>query len=112
MKDALVVSAQGRSAGGRSSLGVMEYGFMGGSMGSVVGEKVTRCAERALADRAPLIVVSCSGGARMQEGALSLMQMAKISTRPGAAGRRRVALYFDPDGSDDRRRNGFVRDAR
>jgi acetyl-CoA carboxylase carboxyl transferase subunit beta len=57
----------------------MEYGFMGGSMGSVVGEKVTRAAERALDERAPLIVISCSGGARMQEGVLSLMQMAKIS---------------------------------
>lgn len=60
-------------------LAVMEYEFMGGSMGSVVGEKITRAAERALAERRPLIVVSTSGGARMQEGALSLMQMAKIS---------------------------------
>jgi len=60
-------------------LSVMEYGFMGGSMGSVVGEKVTRAIERALEDRAPLLVISCSGGARMQEGILSLMQMAKIS---------------------------------
>lgn len=58
---------------------VMEYGFMGGSMGSVVGEKITRAAELALERRVPLIVVSASGGARMQEGVLSLMQMAKIS---------------------------------
>ena len=57
----------------------MEYAFMGGSMGSVVGEKITIAAERALELGAPLIVVSCSGGARMQEGILSLMQMAKIS---------------------------------
>ncbi len=57
----------------------MEYGFMGGSMGSAVGEKITRAAERCLDRRLPLIVVSCSGGARMQEGILSLMQMAKIS---------------------------------
>jgi acetyl-CoA carboxylase carboxyl transferase subunit beta len=57
----------------------MEYGFIGGSMGVVVGEKITRAAERAMGTRAPLIVVSCSGGARMMEGALSLMQMAKIS---------------------------------
>jgi acetyl-CoA carboxylase carboxyl transferase subunit beta len=57
----------------------MEYGFMGGSMGSVVGEKITRAAERAFDASCPLIVISCSGGARMQEGALSLMQMAKIS---------------------------------
>ena len=57
----------------------MEYGFMGGSMGSVVGEKVTRAVEASLDRRVPLVVFSASGGARMQEGALSLMQMAKIS---------------------------------
>lgn len=56
---------------------VMDFGFMGGSMGSVVGEKVTRAAERALAERIPLVVVSASGGARMQEGTLALMQLAK-----------------------------------
>ena len=56
---------------------VMDFGFMGGSMGSVVGEKVTRAAEAALAERLPLIVVSASGGARMQEGTLALMQLAK-----------------------------------
>lgn len=60
-------------------LTVLEYRFMGGSMGSVVGEKVTRAAETAFARRCPLVIVSASGGARMQEGALSLMQMAKIS---------------------------------
>ena len=60
-------------------VGVMVYEFMGGSMGSVVGEKITRCVELALRNRHSLIVISCSGGARMQEGALSLMQMAKIS---------------------------------
>ena len=60
-------------------LTVLEYRFMGGSMGSVVGEKVTRAAETAFAHRRPLVIVSASGGARMQEGVLSLMQMAKIS---------------------------------
>ena len=60
-------------------LAVMEYGFIGGSMGVVVGEHITRAVEAACDARIPLIVVSCSGGARMQEGALSLMQMAKIS---------------------------------
>ena len=60
-------------------IAVMEYRFMGGSMGSVVGEKITRAAERAVERKVPLIVVSASGGARMQEGVLSLMQMAKIS---------------------------------
>lgn len=61
------------------SLAVMEFAFMGGSMGSVVGEKVTRAMERALADQMPCIVVVSTGGARMQEGILSLMQMAKTS---------------------------------
>jgi acetyl-CoA carboxylase carboxyl transferase subunit beta len=61
------------------ALAVFDFGFLGGSMGSVVGEKLTRLTERALAERLPLIVVSASGGARMQEGILSLMQMAKVS---------------------------------
>jgi acetyl-CoA carboxylase carboxyl transferase subunit beta len=78
LKDA-IISCTGHLGGFPVIMAIMEYGFMGGSMGSVVGEKVTRCAERALDERAPLIVLSCSGGARMQEGALSLMQMAKIS---------------------------------
>jgi acetyl-CoA carboxylase carboxyl transferase subunit beta len=76
--DALV-SAVGALGGRRTVIGAMEYGFIGGSMGVVVGEKVTRCIERALEERLPLVVVSCSGGARMMEGTLSLMQMAKIS---------------------------------
>jgi acetyl-CoA carboxylase carboxyl transferase subunit beta len=78
MRDAFI-SSSGTIGGYSVIAGVMEYRFMGGSMGSVVGEKVTRCAERALEERVPLIVISCSGGARMQEGTLSLMQMAKIS---------------------------------
>jgi len=57
----------------------MELKFIGGSMGAVVGEKITRTIERAMEDRAPLIIISATGGARMQEGAVSLMQMAKIS---------------------------------
>jgi len=61
-------------------MAVLVYSFMGGSMGSVVGEKITLAAERALARRVPLLIVSASGGARMQEGVLSLMQMAKISS--------------------------------
>jgi acetyl-CoA carboxylase carboxyl transferase subunit beta len=76
--DALV-SAVGTLEGIRTLVGAMEYGFIGGSMGVVVGEKVTRCIERAERERLPLVVVSCSGGARMMEGTLSLMQMAKIS---------------------------------
>jgi acetyl-CoA carboxylase carboxyl transferase subunit beta len=77
-KDALV-SASGPLDGRQVLICAMEYGFIGGSMGVVVGEKITRAAERATRTKAPLIVVSCSGGARMMEGALSLMQMAKIS---------------------------------
>ena len=65
--------------GRRVALGLFDFGFLGGSMGSVVGEKLTRLAERALAERIPLVVASASGGARMQEGILSLMQMAKVS---------------------------------
>jgi len=77
-KDA-VLNAAGTMGGIPVLISCMEYAFMGGSMGSVVGEKITRAAERALAERVPLIVISCSGGARMQESVLSLMQMAKIS---------------------------------
>jgi acetyl-CoA carboxylase carboxyl transferase subunit beta len=63
----------------RAALGVMEFGFMGGSMGSVVGEKLTRLIERGTEKELPVIIISASGGARMQEGAFSLMQMAKTS---------------------------------
>ena len=77
-KDALV-SVTGTLHGRPVVACAFEFSFMGGSMGSAVGEKVTRAAEEALARQCPLIVVSASGGARMQEGILSLMQMAKIS---------------------------------
>jgi acetyl-CoA carboxylase carboxyl transferase subunit beta len=72
---------------------------MGGSMGSVVGEKITRAAERALAERMPYLIVSCSGGARMQEGALSLMQLAKTSAalaRLDEAGIPFISVLADP----------------
>ena len=80
-------------------IAAMEYSFIGGSMGVVVGEKITRAAEMALARRTPLIVVCASGGARMMEGALSLMQMAKISAALGRldrAGLPYIALLTDP----------------
>ena len=80
-------------------LAVMDFDFMGGSMGSVVGEKLTRAAERALANRTPLLIVSASGGARMQEGTLSLMQMAKILGalhRLDEAGLPYFSLLTDP----------------
>ncbi len=78
-RDAVVV-VQGHLEEIPVVLAVMEYRFMGGSMGSVVGEKVTRAIERSLDRGWPLVVVSASGGARMQEGVLSLMQMAKIAS--------------------------------
>jgi len=98
MRDALI-SCVGELDGRPVVCGMMEYGFMGGSMGSVVGEKVTRCAELALRDRMPLLIFTCSGGARMQEGALSLMQMAKISAalaRLDDAGLPFIAVLTDP----------------
>jgi acetyl-CoA carboxylase carboxyl transferase subunit beta len=78
MSDALI-SALGTLEGRRVHICAMEPRFIGGSMGCVVGEMITRAIERAAAQRLPLIIVSASGGARMQEGAISLMQMAKIS---------------------------------
>jgi len=77
-RDAVVV-VSGRLEGIPIVLAVMEYRFMGGSMGSVVGEKIARAVERAIEKEVPLVVVAASGGARMQEGVLSLMQMAKIA---------------------------------
>jgi acetyl-CoA carboxylase carboxyl transferase subunit beta len=78
LKDALI-STGGAMGGRRVNLCVLDFRFMGGSMGSVMGEKITRAIERSVEQRAPLAIVSASGGARMQEGVVSLMQMAKIS---------------------------------
>src|SRR5580765_8041649 len=78
LKDA-IITASGRIEGIETMVGAMEYGFIGGSMGVVVGEKITRAIERAIERQCPVVIVCCSGGARMMEGALSLMQMAKIS---------------------------------
>jgi acetyl-CoA carboxylase carboxyl transferase subunit beta len=78
LNDAVIVGS-GRLEGIDVVVAAMEYAFIGGSMGVVVGEKITRAIELALERRQPVIVVSCSGGARMMEGALSLMQMAKIA---------------------------------
>jgi acetyl-CoA carboxylase carboxyl transferase subunit beta len=81
------------------SICVMDFGFMGGSMGAVVGEKVTRAAEDALAERIPLIIVSASGGARMQEGTLALMQLAKTVAaleRLRVAGVPYLSVMSDP----------------
>ena len=96
--DAIVVGS-GTMEGIPVIIGAMEFFFMAGSMGSVVGEKVARAAERALAERKPLIVVSTSGGARMQEGILSLMQMGKISAALGRLAEGRIpyiSVMTDP----------------
>jgi len=78
LSDALL-SAAGSLDGRRVNICVMEWKFMGGSMGAVVGEKITRAIERSVESRTPIVIVSASGGARMQEGTISLMQLAKIS---------------------------------
>lgn len=98
LRDAAICGI-GTIEGSRVSICVMDFGFMGGSMGAVVGEKVTRAAEQALADRIPLIVVSASGGARMQEGTLALMQLAKTCAaleRLRAARVPYVSIMSDP----------------
>ena len=97
-KDA-VISGSGTIDGIPAHVCAMEYSFIGGSMGVVVGEKLTRAIERAIAERAPVIIVCCSGGARMMEGALSLMQMAKVSgalARLSRAGLPYIAVLTDP----------------
>jgi acetyl-CoA carboxylase carboxyl transferase subunit beta len=78
LKDA-IINAQGKLLGRPVVASVMEYAFIGGSMGAVVGEAITRAVERAAEKRIPLVIVSASGGARMMEGVISLMQLAKIS---------------------------------
>ena len=98
MKDALIV-ATGSLDGLGVVISAMEYSFIGGSMGVVVGEKITRGLEMALDRRQPAIVISCSGGARMMEGALSLMQMAKVSAALARLDRARlpfVSVLTDP----------------
>ena len=89
----------GSIAGRRVAICAMDFAFMGGSMGSVVGEKVTRAAEAALEERIPLIVISTSGGARMQEGTLALMQLVKTCAaveRLRQAGVPYVSVMSDP----------------
>src|SRR5262247_3640771 len=98
LKDAIIV-ASGRIEGIETMVGSMEYGFIGGSMGVVVGEKITRAIERASERRCPVVIVCCSGGARMMEGAFSLMQMAKISGALARLDRARlpyISVLTDP----------------
>jgi acetyl-CoA carboxylase carboxyl transferase subunit beta len=98
LKDA-IISGEAKIGGKPVSLVVMEFDFMGGSMGSVVGEKIARAIERAIEKRTPFVSVASSGGARMQEGILSLMQMAKTSAavaRLGEAGLPFISVVTDP----------------
>jgi acetyl-CoA carboxylase carboxyl transferase subunit beta len=85
-----IVTAGGTLGGMPISLGVMDFAFMGGSMGSVVGEKIARLGQRSLERKYPLVLVCASGGARMQEGVLSLMQMAKTSALLAQVAERRI----------------------
>jgi acetyl-CoA carboxylase carboxyl transferase subunit beta len=97
-KDAIFMG-EGSIQGRPVAFGVFHFGFMGGSMGSVVGERILRAAERAAHSRLPLIMVTASGGARMQEGTLSLMQMAKTAFAIGKLHEERVpfiSILTDP----------------
>jgi acetyl-CoA carboxylase carboxyl transferase subunit beta len=94
-----VVAGTGRIDGLRLALAIMDFRFIGGSMGSVAGEKITRAIEKAIEGRMPVLIISASGGARMQEGLLSLMQMAKTSAalaRLAEAGVPYISLLTDP----------------
>jgi acetyl-CoA carboxylase carboxyl transferase subunit beta len=94
-----VINAHGKLMGRPVVASVMEYAFIGGSMGAVVGEAITRAVERAASTRTPLIIVSASGGARMMEGVISLMQLAKISAALARLDKAKVpyiSLLTDP----------------
>jgi acetyl-CoA carboxylase carboxyl transferase subunit beta len=98
LKDSVIV-ATGRLDGIEVVVAAMEYSFIGGSMGIVAGEKITRAIEMAYEKRQPVIIISCSGGARMMEGALSLMQMAKVSAALARLDRARlpfISVLTDP----------------
>jgi len=98
LEDAVIV-ASGKLEGLDVVIAAMEYAFIGGSMGVVAGEKLTRAVEMGIERRQPVIIVSCSGGARMMEGALSLMQMAKVSAALARLDRARlpyISILTDP----------------
>ncbi len=98
LKDA-VINAAGKLMGRPVIVSAMEYSFIGGSMGAVVGEAITRAVERAADTRTPLIIISASGGARMMEGVISLMQLAKISAALAKLDKAKVpyiSLLTDP----------------
>ncbi len=94
-----VINARGRINDVPVLIAAMDFSFLGGSMGSAVGEKITRVVERAIRERAAVVIVSASGGARMQEGTLSLMQMAKVSAALALLGEQKlpyISVLTDP----------------
>ncbi|MFC1501721.1 acetyl-CoA carboxylase, carboxyltransferase subunit beta [Elusimicrobiota bacterium] len=94
-----IITGEGKIGKYNVVIGVMNFKFMGGSMGSVVGEKITRAIEKAIEKEYPVIIVSSSGGARMQEGILSLMQMGKTSAALALLGEHKIpyiSLLVDP----------------
>ncbi len=94
-----VISGSGKIKNHKIEICVFEFSFMGGSMGVVVGEKITRAIERAISNQSSLVILSCSGGARMQEGILSLMQMAKTSAALSKLAEKRLpylSILSDP----------------
>ncbi len=107
LKDA-IINAHGKLQGRAVVASVMEYAFIGGSMGAVVGEAITRAVERAADTRTPLIIVSASGGARMMEGVISLMQLAKISAALARLDKAKVPYISLAHRSDHGRRDRIV----
>src|SRR6185436_2204287 len=98
-RDEAIVTGTARISGRRVALGIFEFAFLGGTMGTAVGERLTRLIEHAATRRLPLVVVSASGGARMQEGIFSLLQMAKVAGALGPLRARGVpflSVLTDP----------------
>ena len=98
-QDEAIITGTANIMGYKVSIGIADFGFMGGSMGSVVGEKIVRSMELAIENKLPVVLYTCSGGARMQEGIISLMQMAKTTAacyRLAQAGLPYIVVMTDP----------------
>ena len=104
-----VLSGHALIEGYKVAIAVMDFSFLAATMGSVVGERITRVIEYGTANRAAVIIVAASGGARMYEGMLSLMQMAKTSGALALHACQESAFHFRPDEPDHRRRDGQFR---
>ena len=107
LKDA-IINASGKLNGSPVIVSSMEYSFIGGSMGAVVGEVITRAIEKAAETRTPIVIVSASGGARMMEGVISLMQLAKISAALARLDAAQRPVHFGFNRSDDGRRDRVI----